>query len=137
MDQPPPGKETIAKGGSSRPFDHSLEPAARDEFAVEVDTFLHERAEDPRILPVGPQSLGHAILLDQPERDRVSAPYGFLRETADQDAARRLGSARTRSRNSWRALSNKTTFSGTVMGSGHSSSFRGFGNFVNRLRDGG
>jgi len=54
---------------------------------------LDQGAEHSRILAVGTDPLGHAVLLDQPEVDRVALPDGLLGEAADQDGGEEIGIA--------------------------------------------
>src|SRR5262249_47515030 len=79
------------KSRSRRPFDHALEAAPWDELRMRVHSLLDQSAEYARVFAVGPQALGDTILFDQPERDRVTAPDGFLREAAHQHRRQKVG----------------------------------------------
>ena len=51
---------------------------------VQVHPFLNQRSENERVLSVGAQPLGHSVLLNQPQANRVLPPNRLLGQTADQ-----------------------------------------------------
>jgi hypothetical protein len=57
---------------------------------MEVHAFFDERAENTRILAIDTQTFGHAVLLDDPERNRITAPNGFLGKAAHQDSGEQI-----------------------------------------------
>ena len=52
------GEEIAGKRRPRRPFDHLLEPAARDHFGVDVDAVFDQDAEDPLVIAVARQAAG-------------------------------------------------------------------------------
>src|SRR5437762_3800836 len=73
-------EKTVTKSRARRSLNHAFEAAARNEFNVQVDPFFNHAAKHARLLAIGSQTFGHAILLDEPEGDGIPAPDRLLRK---------------------------------------------------------